>query len=350
MKSKFDMSETDKTTVFSSSHNRIVSKQGSYRVKLEKSKKTVFKHYLKDTFTTLVDAKWRWSTLIFLMGFLLTWIMFGIIYLAFARSHGDLEEHDENFVVCIKNVHDFTSAILFSIETQHTIGYGFRYVTTECPHIILVVFLQFIIGLGVQCLTAALIFSKLIRSKKRGESIVFSQKACLAVVDGQWRLMIRVADFRKSKLVGVKAKGILFKRTVNGQKQHHLEQTFIDFVSEGGSETLTLLWPAVIYHTINRDSPLWPPRTLRSLGGYSEILVMLEGVIESTSRIVQTRTSYIPEEIHYGYKFQNISPQITEDGKYECSYFEINTVSPVVTPELRKRISVTSVSSKESHF
>ncbi|CAC5409246.1 ATP-sensitive inward rectifier potassium channel 1-like [Mytilus californianus] len=341
------MSKKDENIIFSNSHNRIVSKQGSYRVKLETPRKTILKHYLRDTFTTLVDAKWRWSILLFVSGFLLTWITFAVIYLAFARSHGDLENEDAE--VCVENVYDFTTALLFSVETQHTIGYGFRHVTTDCPHAVLVVFIQFILGIGVQCLTAAIVFSKLIRSKRRGDSVVFSQKACLAVVDGQWRLMVRVADFRKSKLVGVKAKGILIKRSVINNK-HHLEQTFIDFVSEGGSDTLTLLWPAVIYHTINKDSPLWPPMTLRRLGGYSEIVVSLDGVIESTSRVVQTRTSYIPEEIHYGYKFQNICPQITEDGKYQCSYFEINTVSPVVTPQLRKRISVTSVSSKESMY
>jgi potassium inwardly-rectifying channel subfamily J len=336
--------------VFSNAHNRIVNKQGSYRVKLQTSRQSLLKLYLRDSFTTLVDAKWRWSILIFVMGFVLTWTIFAVIYLAFARSHGDIdEERDEDQQVCIENVYDFTTAFLFSVETQHTIGYGYRHVTTECPHIVLTVFLQFIFGIGVQCLTAALVFSKLIRSKRRGDSIVFSQKACLAVVDGQWRVMVRVADFRKSKLVGVKAKGILIKRSVINKKQQ-LDQTFIDFVSEGGSETLTLLWPAVIYHTVNRESPLWPPTNLRTLGGYSEIIVMLEGVIESTSRVVQTRTSYIPEEIHYGYKFQTICPQITEDGKYECSYFEINTVSPVVTPELRKRISVVSLTSRESTF
>lgn len=338
---------TDENIIFSNAHNRIVSKQGHYRVKIETSRKYLLRNYLRDTFTTFVDAKWRWSILIFVSGFLLTWTLFALIYLVCASNKSDKEDEDDE--VCIENVHDFTSAMLFSVETQHTIGYGFRHVTTACPLAVLAVFVQFILGIGVQCLTAALVFSKLIRSKRRGDSIVFSQKACLAVVDGQWRLMVRVADFRKSKLVGVKARGILIKRTVNNQK-HHLQQTFIDFVSEGGSETLTLLWPAVIYHTINRDSPLWPPMNLRRLGGFSEILVMLEGVIESTSRIVQTRTSYIPEEVHHGYKFQTICPQITEDGKYECSYFEINTVSPVVTPELRKKISVASVTSRESSF
>ena len=36
---------------------------------------------------------------------------------------GDFEEdRDESHVVCVDNVIDFTSAFLFSVETQHTIG------------------------------------------------------------------------------------------------------------------------------------------------------------------------------------------------------------------------------------
>lgn len=34
---------------------------------------------------------------------------------------------------CVNNLHGFTSAFLFSIETQTTIGYGSRYTTEECP-------------------------------------------------------------------------------------------------------------------------------------------------------------------------------------------------------------------------
>ena len=48
--------------------------------------------------------------------------------------------------VCVENVVDFTSAFLFSVETQHTIGYGGRMISTECPTAVLVMSLQSIIG------------------------------------------------------------------------------------------------------------------------------------------------------------------------------------------------------------
>ena len=36
---------------------------------------------------------------------------------------GDMEEDRNPDTVCVANLQDFTSCFLFSIETQHTIGY-----------------------------------------------------------------------------------------------------------------------------------------------------------------------------------------------------------------------------------
>lgn len=324
--------------------NRLVTKTGAFRVKLDNATKLVIKQYIRDAFTTLVDAKWRWTIFIFIMGFLLTWLIFAILYLIFSLAHGDpaiikLGEAADD-APCMFNVYDFPSAFLFSVETQHTIGYGFRGLSTSCPHVIVLAFVQFVIGLGVQTLIAALVFSKLQRGKRRGETVVFSQKACIGKVDGQWRLMVRVGDFRRSQLVGARAKGIMIKRSeTTNSKQEYFEQVFIDFKSEGGSNILTLLWPAIIYHTIDSSSPLWPPEKLDEFGGFSELIVLLEGVISSTSRTVQVRTSYIPEEMHFGYRFQTICPQIRYDDKYECSYFDFNTIIPIISrrPKSRKK-------------
>lgn len=50
--------------------------------------------------------------------------------------HGDhLHANDTTWEPCVKKVYDFTSAILFSIETQHTIGYGLRVPTNKCPEV-----------------------------------------------------------------------------------------------------------------------------------------------------------------------------------------------------------------------
>lgn len=81
----------------------------------------------QDIFTTLVDAQWRWTLLVFSMNFLLSWLGFALIWWLIAYSHGDLdpENHansNSTFIPCIENIRGFTSSFLFSIETQHTIG------------------------------------------------------------------------------------------------------------------------------------------------------------------------------------------------------------------------------------
>lgn len=73
------------------------------------------------------------------MSFLSSWTCFAAIYWVISFTHGDLEiEHlqDDSWNPCVSNLRGFTSAFLFSIETQTTIGYGSRYTTEECPEAI----------------------------------------------------------------------------------------------------------------------------------------------------------------------------------------------------------------------
>lgn len=104
---------------------------------------TVFLHitfYYRDIFTTLIDVKWRWSLSIFSMAFLLSWTVFAVVYYLICLSHGDLDPNKPaEFIPCVVHVSTFSSVFLYSVETQHTIGYGHRYVTDECPEAIMVV-------------------------------------------------------------------------------------------------------------------------------------------------------------------------------------------------------------------
>ena len=71
----------------------------------------------------------------------------GALYYLIIYAHGDLENdelQDESNTkkVCIEHVSDFASCFLFSLETQHTIGYGGRQTTEECPEAIAVMSFQ----------------------------------------------------------------------------------------------------------------------------------------------------------------------------------------------------------------
>lgn len=80
-----------------------------------------------------------------------------------AFTHGDFEEHhlppsqgENNWTPCVYNIFSFTSCFLFSIETQHTIGYGSRSTSEECPEAIFVMCIQSISGVMIQAFMVSL--------------------------------------------------------------------------------------------------------------------------------------------------------------------------------------------------
>ena len=80
----------------------------------------------------------------FITSFYGSWILFGGIYFIICWHHGDFMKVKPPSwsEACITSTDGFASTFLFSLETQHTIGYGTRQTTTECPHAMVVMSLQ----------------------------------------------------------------------------------------------------------------------------------------------------------------------------------------------------------------
>ena len=107
--------------------NRIIQKNGAFNTTSSTGGKS---HRLfKDIFITILDQDWSWIFTIFAAAFFLSWLMFGVVWYLTFLQHGDFDETNranESFVPCVSAIEDFASCFLFSIETQHTIGYGGR--------------------------------------------------------------------------------------------------------------------------------------------------------------------------------------------------------------------------------
>lgn len=81
--------------------------------------------------------------------------------------------------LCLDNVHSFADALLFSIETQHTIGYGSRHPRGDCKIVLLVLMVQSIFGCLIQCFVVGFVFAKLSRPQNRHQTLVFSKRAVI---------------------------------------------------------------------------------------------------------------------------------------------------------------------------
>jgi potassium inwardly-rectifying channel subfamily J len=107
--------------------------------------------------------------------------------------HGDTQNvHNDLWRPCVSGIENFTSAFLFSVETQHTTGYGFYHLTEECPQAIALFCMQSIFGVILEGLMVGLVFIKMTRAKKRSETLMFSKNAVISPRDGILHFMFRI--------------------------------------------------------------------------------------------------------------------------------------------------------------
>ncbi|KAM9298843.1 ATP-sensitive inward rectifier potassium channel 1-like [Gastrophryne carolinensis] len=313
---------------------RLVSKDGRCNIEfghVEEQSRAVF---LDDIWTTILDLRWRYKMTIFISAFLGSWFLFGLLWYAVAYLHKDLPEFDPpaNQTPCVENINGLTSAFLFSLETQVTIGYGFRCVTEQCGTAIFLLVFQSILGVIINSFMCGAILAKISRPKKRAKTITFSKNAVISKRGGKLCFLIRVANLRKSLLIGSHIYGKLLRTTVTPEGETIiLDQVNIEFMVDAGNENLFFVSPLTIYHVIDKTSPFFEMSAETLLQHDFELVVFLDGTVEATSATCQVRTSYIPDEVLWGFRFSPIVSK-TKEGKYRVDFSNFNKTVEVETP------------------
>uniref|UniRef100_A0A4W4FNM5 G protein-activated inward rectifier potassium channel 2 n=1 Tax=Electrophorus electricus TaxID=8005 RepID=A0A4W4FNM5_ELEEL len=314
---------------------RYVRKDGKCNVHHGNVRETY--RYLTDIFTTLVDLKWRFNLFIFVLVYTVTWLFFGLMWWLIAYTRGDLDHiGDDAWTPCVNNLEGFVSAFLFSIETETTIGYGYRVITDKCPEGIVLLLVQSVLGSIVNAFMVGCMFVKISQPKKRAETLVFSTNAVISMRDGRLCLMFRVGDLRNSHIVeaSIRAKLIKSKQTKEGEFIP-LNQTDMNVGYDTGDDRLFLVSPLIICHEINQHSPFWEISKANLAKEELEIVVILEGMVEATGMTCQARSSYVASEIKWGYRF---TPVLTlEDGFYEVDYNSFHEIYETNTPSCSAR-------------
>lgn len=339
----------------SQARSRFVKKDGQCNV-LSTNMDEKRQRYLADFFTTCVDIRWRYLLFIFCASFLVSWLFFGIIFYGVSLVHGDFEGQPEakadavaglhgppsgptsgeptQRIPCILHVHGFVGALLFSMETQTTIGYGWRCVTEECPIAVMTVVVQSIVGCIIDSFMVGTIMAKMARPKKRNRTLVFSKNAVIALRDGKLCLMWRVGNLRKSHIVEAHVRAQLIRSYVTAEGEFiPLEQMDLNVGYDEGTDRLFLVSPLVIIHEIDKDSPLYTLSQADLEADDFEIVVILEGMVEATAMTTQFRSSYLAREVFWGHRFE---PVIYEDrDRYKVDYSRFHKTYEVPsTPHL----------------
>ncbi|CAJ0959847.1 unnamed protein product [Ranitomeya imitator] len=230
----------------------------------------------------------------------------------------------------------FTAAFLFSIEVQVTIGFGGRMMTEECPLAISLLIMQNIVGLIVNAIMLGCIFMKTTQSHRRAETLIFSRHAVIAVRNGKLCFMFRVGDLRKSMIISASVRIQVVRKTVTPEGEiipiHQIDVP-VDNAIE--SNNIFLVAPLIISHVIDKRSPLYDICASDLSTQDLEVIVLLEGVVETTGITTQARTSYVTEEILWGHRFMPIVSE--EEEVYSVDYSKFGNTTKVATPRCSAR-------------
>uniref|UniRef100_A0A915J9F7 G protein-activated inward rectifier potassium channel 3 n=1 Tax=Romanomermis culicivorax TaxID=13658 RepID=A0A915J9F7_ROMCU len=323
--------------------SRLVEKDGEYNISLANVEKQKIK-YFTDIFTTLIELKWRWVLTVFVFSFLLSWLFFAIVYYVIMYLHGDFDfstgedEDGANYKssssACLTNTKSFLAVFMFSMETQHTIGYGSRYPSEQCPEIVAALCLQSIFGLMIQTLLAGVVFAKLSRPHKRAATLIFSRNACICMRDGKLCFLFRVGDMRKTHLAEAHVRvQLISKRVTNEGELLPFQQFDMDVGFSSGLDRIFVAWPITICHVIDEASPLYEYSGLDLARARFEITVILEGVVQNGATM-QATSSYLPSEIIWGSRFEKLVTYKRDNGKYEIDFSKFHNTYDVDTPML----------------
>ncbi|KAK2912719.1 ATP-sensitive inward rectifier potassium channel 1-like [Channa argus] len=314
---------------------RLVGKDGRCNIAYGNIKYANHYAFVADFWTTLVEIQWRYVLLFFIGSFTITWFLFALLWYWIAKNNGDLywQNPSSDHKPCIWGVWGLTTAFLYSLETQTTIGYGVRAVTPYCPGGVALVTIQAVFGAFFNCFMCGLVMSKISSPKKRGKTITFSEMAVISPKNGSLCLSIRVANLRKSLMIGSQIYGKLLrtKNTLDGETVI-IDQVNIDFMVDAGKDSLFFVYPFTLHHIIDKNSPFFEMTEDTLHKQDFELVVFLDGTAESTSSSHQVRTSFVPQEIMWGYDFLPIISK-SKDDKYRVDFSNFSKVVPVTTAE-----------------
>jgi len=190
--------------------------------------------------------------------------------------------------------HSFWRAFFFSVETLSTIGFGNIVPAGLAANFIVTV--EALTGLAGFALVTGLLFARFSRPTAK---LLFSSHAVVAPYENKSALEFRVANARSNELIEVSATAILSRfEESNGARTRRyyplkLERPNVVF--------LPLTWTVV--HPIDESSPLHNETADSLRASNAEVLVLIKAFDETFSTIVQTRTSYIFDEVIWGARF-----------------------------------------------
>jgi inward rectifier potassium channel len=210
-------------------------------------------------------------------------------------------------------------AFFFSVETLATVGYGDMHPDTIYGHTIATC--EIFVGMSGIALTTGMIFARFSRPHAR---ILFAERVVVRQIDGRLTLMVRAANARQNVIVEAKARMRLMRSETSAEgfflrKVHDLQLT------RDQHPIFLLSW--TLMHVIDENSPLHG-QTLETLeASKAELMLMVEGMDETTMQPMQARHAWRPEAIFWQHRYVDLLRE--HDGETHLDYGTFHDVLPL---------------------
>ncbi len=202
----------------------------------------------------------------------------------------------------------FLDSFFFSVQSFATIGYGRISPISVVANLLVTV--EALTGILFAALATGLVFG---RFSKPLSKIIFSENAIITTIDGALCLVIRVANERLNQITEAEVQLYVVQNQKTKEGETYRDFTILK-LERDRSPLFALSW--TIVHYIDETSPFFNATQESLTENNTELFAHLIGVDEVLSQRLFSKISYLPGEIKWGVRFQDVITR-NNDGKLE---------------------------------
>jgi inward rectifier potassium channel len=265
---------------------RLLNRDGSFNVEARGRGLHAFLAY-----SNLVSTTWNRFFLFVAVAYLTLNGCFALLYVA-AGPNGLVNTLNTGINT------PFLKAFFFSIHTSATIGYGSTVpVGIKTNTLVALESVVSLLGLAV---VTGLVFARFSRPVA---DILFSQNAVMSWMGDLRSFQFRIINSRNNQIIDLHAR-LLVSRFENNASGTAVRRYYPLPLERESVVFFPLSW--TIVHTIDKDSPLYGVTEDEFRASGAEFLILLTGMDETFSQVVNARSSYQANEVIWDAKFTDI--------------------------------------------
>ena len=267
--------------------------------------------FLRDAYHNFLRMRWSASLALIAAGFFAVNIVFATAYFTI----GGVENMPPG---------SFWKALVFSVETLGTIGYGVMSPSSRAAEIVMMV--EAVTGLIVTALATGLVFTKFSRATAR---VAFTSNLVITSFEGKPTLMFRIGNRRANVLVQAQL-AVTLSMTLLTQEGETFYKLYDIKLVRDRMAGMGRGWS--VMHVIDETSPLFGLDAAALKKAEAEVAVSLTGLDDVTMQTVHSMHTYSDDQIKFGCRFSDTMRPLAGTQDFVLDLRQFDVVVPDATP------------------